>query len=266
MPPKKVCGRELTEAGFPQRIENVLTRLKSRREALHFTLIDPDRQDPKRAAAMARTCSVFGTDAFMVGGSSPFSSRLLDGTLKAVRRNTDRPVIIFPNSADSVSRHADGIYCLSLLNSRDFHFFIGEQVRAAAAIKRTRLFPISLAYIVVGTSRNPTSIEKRVPLDPIGVRDIKKARDYALAAEYLGMSCVYLEAGSGADRPVPPAMIRAVRRAVSVPLIVGGGIRDARQAGRTAEAGADAVVTGTIVERDIGCLEAIIRAVKTARP
>jgi len=247
-------------------IGGLLDVLINRRRVLHFTLIDPDRQPPGRTADIARGCSAFGTDAFMVGGTSPFGRRLLEATIRAVKENTDRPVIIFPNSADAVSAKADAIYCLSLLNALDPRFFIGEQVRAARALSRTRLVPISLAYIVVGTSRNPTSIERRVPLDPIGIGDIGKARDYALAAEYLGMGCIYLEAGSGADRPVPSAMIRAVRRAVSVPMIVGGGIRDPRRAQKTVQAGADVVVTGTIVERDIESLEAVIRAVKTARP
>lgn len=247
-------------------VEAVCERLLNKRDVLHFTLVDPDRQAPKQLADVVRTCTAFGTDAFMVGGSSPFGRRLMEETIRAVRNNTDRPVILFPSSAASVCRYADGIFFMSLLNSRGSRYLIDEQVRAAAAVKRARLRPISMAYIVVSTSRKPTAVEKQVRLDPIGYRDSAKARTYALAAEYLGMSCVYLEAGSGADRPVSPAMIRAVRCSVSLPLIVGGGIRDPRKAVKTVEAGANAVVTGTIMERDIARLESVIRAIKTARP
>lgn len=245
---------------------SVIERLKDRRDVLHFTLIDPDRQTPKRLAEIVRMCCRFGTDAFMVGGSGPFGRHRLEAALKTIRKHTDRPVILFPNSAESVSRHADEIFFMSLLNSRGSRFLIGEQVRAAAAVKRAGLRPISMAYIVVGTSRKPTTVEKKVRLEAIRCRDIRKARDYALAAEYLGMSCIYLEAGSGADKPVPPRMIRAVRGEISAPLIVGGGIRSPRQARQTAEAGADAIVTGTIVERDPARLEAIIRTIKAFRP
>ena len=245
---------------------SVIDRLKSRRNVLHFTLIDPDRQAPARLADVVRACGAFGTDAFMVGGSGGFSRNRLQETLKAIRNETALPLILFPNSSESVSRYADEIFFMSLLNSRGSRFLIGEQVRAAAAVKRAGLRPISMAYIVVGTSRKPTTVEKKVRLEAIRCRDIRKARDYALAAEYLGMSCIYLEAGSGADKPVPPRMIRAVREEISAPLIVGGGIRSPRHARQTAEAGADAIVTGTIVERDPARLESIIRTIKAFRP
>ncbi len=122
-----------------------------------------------------------------------------------------------------------------------------------------------MAYIVISTSQQPTAIERRVKLDIIRHEDTKKVLDYALAAQYFGMSCVYLEAGSGADRPVPAPMIKAVKNKIKVPLIIGGGIRNAEQAKNIAEAGANVIVTGTIVEQNLPKLESIITAIKNAQ-
>lgn len=237
-------------------------RIKQAGRVLHFTLFDPDRQSLPELSSRAKTCARFGTDAIMIGGSSVFNRKLLDESVRAVKRAVDLPVILFPNSASAVSRHADYIFFMSLLNADDPRFLIREQVSAAPYIKRTGLRPISMAYLVVGMSRRPTSIERSVKLDKIGPGDAVKAAAYALAARYLGFGCVYLEAGSGADKPVPVRIVRAVRKELTGPLIVGGGVRSPEQAQRIAAAGADAIVTGTIVERDISRLEAIIRAIK----
>jgi phosphoglycerol geranylgeranyltransferase len=244
-------------------IDDLLTRTG---RVLHFTLFDPDRQTLDELARRAKMSERFGTDAALVGGSSSFSPRLLEATVKTLKNAVKLPVILFPNSAAAVSKRADAIFFMSLLNADDPRVLIREQVRAAPFIERIKLCPISMAYIVIGTSRRPTTIERRVKLDKIGPRDAAKAASYALAARYFGMGCTYLEAGSGADRPVPLPMIRAVRAKIHGPLIVGGGIRTAGQARRIAEAGADIIVTGTIAERNITKLRSIIEAIHGARP
>jgi phosphoglycerol geranylgeranyltransferase len=198
----------------------------------------------------------------MIGGSSPFSRKLLDASVRTVKRAVRLPVILFPSEAAAVSRHADAVFFMSLLNAEDPRVLIREQVRAAPFISRTGLETISMAYLVVGMSRRPTSIERRVKLDRIGPAGTAKAAAYALAARFLGFGCLYLEAGSGADRPVPAGMIRAARKAFPGPLFVGGGIRGPRQAERIASAGADVIVTGTIIERDVDKIGPIIRAVR----
>jgi len=236
--------------------------IKEKRRVLHFTLIDPDRQTSDELKRRVKICKQYGTDAIMVGGSSPIRQQLLDRTVKTIKNAVDLPVILFPNSAATVSKYADYIFFMSLLNADDPRFLIKEQVRAAPIIEKAQLCPISMAYIVISTSRRPTAIERRVKLDIISDEDDKKALNYALAAQYLGMSCVYLEAGSGADRPVPLQIIKAVKNKIHVPLIVGGGIRRAGQAKNIAEAGADVIVTGTIVEQDILRLKTIINVIK----
>jgi len=240
--------------------------LKEKRETLHFTLIDPDKQTPKELVNRVEKCKDYGTDAIMVGGSSSFSQQLLDETVKTIKKSVGLPVILFPNSAAALSKYADYVFFMSLLNADDPRFLIREQVSATPFIEKTRLRPLSMAFIVISTSRQPTAIERRVKLDKIGDADVKKAQDYALAAQYLGMSCIYIEAGSGADKPVPLHMIKAVKSKINVPLIVGGGIRKAEQAKHIAEAGADVIVTGTIVEQDVQKLKTIISAIKKNNP
>ena len=237
--------------------------LEGRPGPLHFTLIDPDKQSPDELVNRVKVCQGYGTDAIMVGGSSPFSRQLLDDTVKAIKGSVDLPVILFPNSAAALTKYADYIFFMSLLNADDPRFINREQVSAVSFMEGEALRPLSMAYIVISTSRRPTAIERRVKLDRIEETDVEKASAYALAAQYLGMKCVYLEAGSGADRPVPPPMIREVKDRIDIPLIVGGGIRDADSARHTADAGADAIVTGTVVEEDMGELEAIIGAIRT---
>ena len=239
--------------------------LRRKGGVLHFTLIDPDRQTADELFRRARKCGEYGTDAIMVGGSSSFGQRLLDETVTTIKSAVDLPVILFPNSAAALSPHADYIFFMSLLNADDPRFLIREQAAAAPIVERSGLRPISMAYIVISTSRRPTSIEKRTKRDVLGPRDDAKVLGYALAAQYLGLSCVYLEAGSGADRPVPLHLIRAVKEGIRVPLIVGGGIRKAEQAASIAQAGADVIVTGTIVEQSLLKLKSIIRAVHRSR-
>ena len=119
-----------------------------------------------------------------------------------------------------------------------------------------------MGYIIISTSKKPTTVERAVKLDRIGPGDIEKAVHYAIYAEMSGLSCVYFEAGSGAEEPVPVEMIRAVRKAVKVPLIVGGGIRSGEAARERADAGADVIVTGTVLEDDCSVIEGIIRELR----
>lgn len=236
--------------------------IREKNRIQHFTLIDPDRQTVEELEYRVKVCSQYGTDAFMVGGSSSFSQHLLDETVQTIKTAVDLPVILFPNSAAALSKYADYIFFMSLLNTDDPRFLIKEQVLAAPFIEKTSLCPISMSYIVISTSRQPTAIERRVKLDIIRKEDTKKVLDYALAAQYFGMSCVYLEAGSGADQPVPPSIIKAVKNKINIPLIVGGGIRNPEQAKNIAEAGANVIVTGTIVEQNLSKLKSIIHVIK----
>lgn len=229
---------------------------------IHMTLIDPDKQAPERAAAIAADAEALGTDAIMIGGSTDITQKNLDETAVAIKGSVSIPVIYFPSGAHALSANCDALYFMSMLNSRDVRMVIREQAMAAPIVKKLGIEPISMGYIIVEPGMKVGEVGKA---DLIRRDDPMSAVGYALAAEYLGMDLVYLEAGSGADMPVPSEMVGAVKGLTSIPLIVGGGIRSAEAAKAAKDAGANAVVTGTLVEVDgyLQELEAVIASVKS---
>jgi len=227
------------------RVEKYLLEQIEGEDAVHITLVDPEKVTPPQASRIASKARLSGTSAIMIGGSTFVSGAHLDNVVKAVKRIVKIPVILFPNNVTGISRYADAIWFMSLLNSVDPYFLMGAQVLGAPLIKRYRLEPIPLGYVIVGEGCTAGVVGKAVPV-PYDKPELAAA--HALAGQYLGMRFVYLEAGSGARRPVPPDMIRAVKRCIDVPLIVGGGIKSGEQALTVASAGADIIVTGNVVE------------------
>ncbi|MEM0497904.1 MAG: geranylgeranylglyceryl/heptaprenylglyceryl phosphate synthase [Methanothrix sp.] len=227
----------------------------------HLTLIDPASQDPERAAQMARSAADAGTTAVMVGGSVGATGSVLDSTVRAIKRSVDLPVILFPSSAAGLCDTADAVFFMSLLNSRSTNYLIENQALGAPIVSRYRLEAIPMGYIVVepGGTVGWVGDAKLVPR-----RKPEIAAAYALAGRYLGMRLIYLEAGSGADSPVPANMVSAVRDAIGdAILVVGGGIRDAESASKLVAAGADLIVTGTGVEQSGDVFE-FVRSIITA--
>lgn len=234
------------------------------RGRLHMTLIDPDKQTPEEARKLAADAATAGTDAIMVGGSTGVTQAKVDATVLAIKEAAKVPTILFPASAANLSPHADAVYFMSLLNSQDPRFIIGEQRLGAGILRAWGLETIPMAYLVVEPGMRAGEVG-RADLIPRGNPMV--AIQYALAAEMMGMRLIYLEAGSGAPEAVPPALVRSVRSAVGALLLVGGGIRTPETAASLARAGADAVVTGTIVEvaRGGDALRRIVESVKAAR-
>lgn len=234
---------------------------KMRKGTLHMTLLDPAKQDPQAAADICGIACELGTDAIMVGGSTGVTQENLDRTVQAIKSKVDVPVIYFPSGAHAISPYADAMYFMSMLNSRNIKMVMGEQAAGAPIVKKLRLETISMGYIIVAPGMKVGEVGEA---DVIPRDKPKLAVAYALAAQYLGMDYVYLEAGSGAPQAVPEEMIAAVRSAIDIPLLVGGGIRDGETAGRVKRAGASVVITGTVVENGefADRLKNIIRAVK----
>jgi phosphoglycerol geranylgeranyltransferase len=228
------------------RIEKYLLEKIDAEGAIHLTLIDPEKVTTFQAAKVAGKAKLSGTAGIMVGGSTLSSTNHLDNVLKAIKRTVDIPIILFPNNVSGISRYADAIWFMSLLNSVDPYFLIGAQILGAPVVKKYRLEPIPMGYIIVGEGGTAGIVGRAIPV-PYDKPEVAAA--HALAGQYLGMRFIYLEAGSGAKKPVPPEMIRAVKKGIDVPLIVGGGIRSREQALAAASAGADIIVTGNIVER-----------------
>ncbi len=218
---------------------------KLKKGAVHITLIDPSRQVPEAAGRLAETAQEVGSDLVFVGGSSGVTQGALVETAEVVKQRLSIPVLFFPTGTESICLNLDGFLMLSLLNSRNSRFVSGTQSKVSLLLKRLNIEVLSIGYIMV---------EPGMKLGEIGEADLVvrdnfwQAIGYALTAQYLGMNYVFLEAGNGAAQPVPAGMIRAVKREVSVPLIVGGGIRTAIDARRVRQAGADIVVTGTVIE------------------
>jgi phosphoglycerol geranylgeranyltransferase len=229
-------------------IEEQLNNIVKTQGAVHLTLIDPDNQSAETAGHMAGQAAKGGTDAIMVGGSTVSGGSSLDKTIKAIKQHTELPAILFPASAGTLSSVADAVFFMSLLNSRDVNYITTNQAIGAPLVKKYAIEPISMAYILiepggtVGWMGDARLIPRNKPALAVA---------YALAGKYMGMHYIYLEAGSGADRTVTPVMVNAVKQAVGeeTKLIIGGGIRDGETAASIVKAGADMIVTGTIVEQ-----------------
>jgi phosphoglycerol geranylgeranyltransferase len=219
----------------------------SMKKTLHFSLLDPDKQKPKVAGEIARTVERAGSSAIMVGGSTLVSQKQVDETVKAIKTHCNLPVILFPSGAKFLSKYADAVFFMSLLNSRNLDFLIREHVKGARFVKQSGIEPIPMGYVIVEPGMTAGKVGE---VDLIKKDDVENAVGYALASQYLGMDFFYLEAGSGSPNPVSNSMISAVKDSISIPLIVGGGIRDSVTAYEKTKAGADIIVTGTKLEQE----------------
>jgi phosphoglycerol geranylgeranyltransferase len=245
---------------------NILNYIQEKRKEkpLHFTLLDPDKREPEKNGELAALAAKFGSDAIMVGGSNgDVYGERLNNTVKLVKEKSRLPVILFPNSAQQLSPEADALFFMSLFNSRDPRYIIGEQAKGSLLVNKYGLEPLSMAYLIVESGAT-TSAGYAGDVRPIPREKPEFALGYALAAKYFGMRFIYLEAGSGAKHSVPKEMITLVKKNLGqdMLLIVGGGIRDPQTAKEKIQAGADIIVTGTIAEDDQDALEKIIKAVK----
>lgn len=243
------------------KIERYIIKGLSKRP-LHFSLIDPDpaKISMKRIGDIAATLKKFGTDAILIGGSDNISNDYVDHAIIEIKNNYKHPVILYPGNISGVSKHADAILFMSLLNSEDPLWLSRLQAEGALIIKKFKIEPIPMAYLIVEPGMKAGMVGKADL-----IKDPQTAVKYALAAQYLGMRFVYLEAGSGAHRTVPIEIIKAVRKETDIKLIVGGGIKTAESTREILEAGADIIVTGTILEdeKSIEKAESIIKAVRS---
>jgi phosphoglycerol geranylgeranyltransferase len=216
---------------------------------LHFSLIDPDplRQSPNKAAKMAKYAEDAGTDGILIGGSTVFDQNFVDKTIKSIKSKVSIPIIIFPGGISNISQYADAIFFMSLLNSCDPYFIIGQQALASYTIKSYNLEYISMAYLIVepgataGWIGNANLLPRKKP---------KLTAAYALAAEMLGFKIVYLEAGSGSKK-IPIEHVKTCSTILNIPIIVGGGVDNKEDARSLVQAGADIIVMGTFIENHI---------------
>jgi phosphoglycerol geranylgeranyltransferase len=226
-------------------VENYINDELKKHKKLCFALLDSENYD--NIGSIARKVEMLGASAILFGGSSAIDQLDLDKLVLSIKSAISIPVILFPGNVTGVSPNADAILFTSLLNSEDPYFISGAQALGALLVKKYKIEPLPTGYIIIGENTTAWFIgrAKGIPFEKSNI-----AVMYSLAAQYLGMRFVYLEAGSGAKKNVSAEMISNVRKYFDGLLIVGGGIRDSAIAKELVDAGADIIVIGTLLERD----------------
>jgi phosphoglycerol geranylgeranyltransferase len=214
--------------------------------AAYLVLLDPDKMSEAKLIPFVRHCEKSGVDGFLIGGSLMISGDL-DSFVEKVKIETSLPAIIFPGGINQISPVADAILFLSVISGRNAEHLIGKHVTASPLIKRAKVEPISTGYVLVESGVTTTAVYMSGSF-PVPRNKPEIAAATALAGEYLGMKFIYLEAGSGAQDSVPDEMVKAVYEECSIPIIVGGGIRNPQTARRKVDNGASIIVTGNFFE------------------
>jgi phosphoglycerol geranylgeranyltransferase len=218
-------------------------------------LLDPDKIDDEQCLRIIRAAEKNGVDYFFIGGSL-MTGGDMERTISIIKSQSVIPVVIFPGSNLQIYPNADALLLLSLISGRNPEFLIGQHVVAAPLLKKSGLEIISAGYMLVDCGK-PTTVSYISNTTPIPYDKPEIASCTAMAGEMLGLKLMYLEGGSGAVKPVSASMVTQVAQSVSLPLIVGGGIRDGETAFDLMKAGADVVVVGNAIEKNPGLLEEV---------
>jgi phosphoglycerol geranylgeranyltransferase len=236
-------------------LETLIERRKSGRKSF-VVLIDPDKIEDVTACARIINLSLENkVDFFFVGGSL-ITGNNFSQVIHFIKQNCNIPVILFPGSNMHVEGNADAILFLSLISGRNPELLIGQHVVAAPVIRRSKLEVLPTGYILIN-SGTATTVSYMSNTTPIPGDKPSVAACTAMAGEMLGLQMIYLDAGSGAQVPVSHKTISVVRKAVDVPLIVGGGINNRHKAAQAMEAGADVIVVGNGIEQNPDLLNEI---------
>lgn len=223
-------------------------------------LIDPDKSDANSIKKTVSICNTTKVDYIFVG-SSLIEGCNFESSIILIKSLTEIPVIIFPGSVFQVNQNADAMLLLSLISGRNPELLIGNHVIAAPHIKRSGLETISCGYMLIesGKLTSVVYMSNSVPI-PSGKSDIAVCT--AMASEMLGHKLIYMDAGSGAEKSIRPEMINNVKANISIPLIVGGGIRDGKKAAEIWKAGADIIVVGNACEKEPDLIKEIANIMK----
>ena len=229
----------------------------------HAILIDPADQTPDTAAKRAMAAVAAGSKMILVGGSSGTDMDNVHNTVIAIQealelvtwassqdsdlneKNWKVPVVLFPQGATALSPAADAITFMMLMNSKSPKFLIEEQVAGSLFIKKAKIAPLPMGYIICAPGGKAGEVGMADLIQP---DEEERIAAYATTAEYYGFKIIYLEAGSGAENPVSPNLIKAAKESCDLTIVVGGGIRDGESAKIAADAGADWIITGNLTE------------------
>ena len=232
---------------------------KAKGKKLFAILIDPDKQKNSVLSLIVQKANEANVDYFFVGGSLLINDNL-DECIKTIKNNSNIPVILFPGNAMQINKNADGILFLSLISGRNPELLIGKQVISAPILKQTSLEVISTGYMLIDSGK-PTTASYMSNTLPIPRNKNGIAASTAIAGEYLGMKLIYMDGGSGAEKPIEIDMIKQVSTQINIPLIVGGGICNAQKAIDNCNAGADLIVVGNAIEKNTDLILEISKAV-----
>ena len=242
---------------------SVLKKLKYYKEIQKKSfalLIDPDNVSELECIELLHLAESAAVDFLFIGGSL-ITGNNLGRVVEICKSNTQIPVILFPGSSLHIDTEADAILFLSLISGRNPDFLIGQHILAAPILKRSRLEILPTGYMLVDTGKQTTVsfISNTTPI-PYDKPDV--AACIAMAGEMLGLQIIYMDGGSGAEKPISPQMVSAVRKAIDAPLIVGGGINSPEKVQIALKAGADVIVVGNAIEKDSGLILKITQTIK----
>jgi phosphoglycerol geranylgeranyltransferase len=259
-----------SETGFPQNFLFYLQRMRSiiydtfltrKREGRKSfaVLIDPDKVDDQKMDELIQLGVEAKVDFFFVGGSLVISN-YLDQCVQHIKKKCNIPVVLFPGSPNQVSKYADALLYLSLISGRNAELLIGQHVISAPVVRKSGLEIMPTGYMVIDGGA-PTTVSYISNATPIPADKNEIAMCTAMAGEMLGMKLIYMDAGSGAKRPITESMIEKVASYIEVPLIIGGGIVDPEKAYLNCKAGADVIVVGNAIEKNALLIKEIAAAV-----
>ena len=238
--------------------ESLLDRKRKGKKSF-AVLVDPDKITLPQLTTLAGLATDAGVDYILVGGSLVISNHL-DEVVQQLKSDCSIPLILFPGTPSQVSKFADGLLYLSLISGRNPELLIGQHVISAPFVKSSGLEIISTGYMVIDGGA-PTTVSYISNATPIPADKNEIAMCTAMAGEMLGMKLIYMDAGSGARRSIHEEMISMVSGCIDIPLVVGGGISDPEKAYRNCKAGADVIVVGNAIEKDISLLREMCAAV-----
>ncbi len=241
-------------------IQNVFELFSQTRKQF-AVLIDPDKFEVAKCDSLFKDAQDGFIDYFFIGGSL-LTEDYLDKWIDIIKANTEVPIVIFPGNTLQISSKADAILFLSLISGRNPEMLIGKHIIAAPYLKSSTLEVIPTGYMLIDSGRQTTAtyMSNTLPI-PADKTDIAVCT--AMAGEMLGLKVIYMDAGSGAKNPVSENMIQEVKKQISVPLIIGGGIDNPDKAYKACKAGADIIVVGNAIERDPFITKSIATSIQT---
>ena len=228
--------------------DNILSAI-SKDEKQLAVLIDPDKMTVDMAANFIENVNQSIATHIFVGGSV-VDDDATETLVQEIKKYTALPVVLFPGDVTQLTNDADALLFLSLISGNNPEYLIGKHIKAVSTLKNTSLEIIPTGYVLIENGKQ-TAVEKVTKTKPLPRQNIQQIVDTAKAGELLGMQLIYLEAGSGAQHPIPAEIISFVKQDITVPLIVGGGIKTKQQLDLAYTNGADVVVIGTAFEHDI---------------